>query len=74
MSLMDEDGVEKVHLMCSQSTVLNQGSFFTSFTPEILSENVFRAMTADMLGLDRNDKGWRMEVARTLKRQRHRIA
>ena len=38
-----------VYLMCSQSTVLNQGSFFTSFTPEILRVLVnFRAMTTSM--------------------------
>ena len=30
-----------LYLMCSQSTVLNQGSFFTSFTPEILSGGCF---------------------------------
>ena len=30
-----------LHLMCSQSTVLNQGNFFTSFTPEILNGGCF---------------------------------
>ena len=40
LQTVGSDGVEKVYLMCSQSTVLNQGSFFTSFTPEILSGNV----------------------------------